>query len=593
MAPLLWLESCLAVLTVVAALYYPRSASNWLAAAEKRFAELAQRPRLCVVAVGISAIAARIAVLPILPTPVPCVHDEFSYLLAADTFAHSRLTNPPHPMWVHLETFHVIYQPTYASMFHPAQGLILALSQIVTGKPFWGVCLSMGLMCAAICWMLQGWVPARWALLGGLLAVMRFGVFSYWVNSYWGGAAAGIGGALVMGALPRISRSQKATDALLMGLGLALLANSRPYEGLVFCLPAVWILTPFVLREMKRSPGLTLRRTVLPLAGVCAVCIVAMTYYFWRVTGNPFQMPYVLSMRAYNPAPYFIWQSPNPIPTYHHQLIRDYYLEWALPQYTQMRSFLGFARATLGKLEWSWLFFLGPALSVPLILAMAIAPYGLSWQSLSRTTRFLLATCMVAVASLIPAVYFSPHYAAPMTCVIVALVVQAMRYVRGWRWRDKPAGLLVVRWIPLIYVVMLLVRMAATGRHWEFPTEMRPPWCSVGAGNLETRAQVLADLERKTGLQLAIVRYGTQHEMRDEWVYNAADIDRSKVVWARDMGPAQNQELVDYFRNRKAWLIEPDEEPPRIVPYAQAIGVSSELGQEPGKSTGSPLPRER
>jgi len=110
-------------------------------------------------------------------------------------------------MWVHFETFQVNMVPTYVSKYYPAQGIFLAIGQVVFGHPFWGVLLSSALMCAAICWMLQGWMPPAWALLGGILAVIRLGTFSYWANSYWGGAVAALSGALVLGALPRIKEN--------------------------------------------------------------------------------------------------------------------------------------------------------------------------------------------------------------------------------------------------------------------------------------------------------------------------------------------------------------------------------------------------
>src|SRR5438094_239453 len=212
---LLLIECCLAGIAVAFALTMPRLAARSFEKSAHVLGQLAQRKWLAVIAVGLLTLVLRAALLPILPIPEPVVHDEFGYLLAGETYAHGRLTNPSHPMWEHFETFSIIQKPTYQCYAQPAQGMILATGKILLGHPFWGVWLSAGLMCAAICWMLQGWLEPEWALLGGFLAALRLGTLSYWANSYWGGTAAAIGGAFVLGALPRIRKSQRIRDAVL------------------------------------------------------------------------------------------------------------------------------------------------------------------------------------------------------------------------------------------------------------------------------------------------------------------------------------------------------------------------------------------
>src|ERR1041385_1867588 len=171
---MLALEICLVAVCCALALTRPELGDRLFSRWQERVATFAQRRRLVVVICGAAALVLRLIILPILPIPQPAVSDEYSYLLLADTLAHGRLANPTHPMWIHFETFHVNWHPTYASMYYPGNALFLAFGQVVFGHPFWGVWLTSGLMCAALCWMLQAWFPPTWAFLGGMLPVIRF-----------------------------------------------------------------------------------------------------------------------------------------------------------------------------------------------------------------------------------------------------------------------------------------------------------------------------------------------------------------------------------------------------------------------------------
>jgi len=556
-------EVCLSLIAAAVAFGWPDVAAGLFDQIETTFAALARRRGLAVVVVGLADLLLRLAILPICPIPRPFVPDDFSFLLAADTFASGRLTNPTPAMWMHFESIHISMQPSYMSMYFPAQGMLLAAGKVLAGHAWFGVLCAGALMCATICWMLQAWLPPSWALLGGILAILRLGLFSCWVNSYHtAGPIAAIGGALVLGSLPRLLKAPRLRYTVLLAIGIILLATTRPYEGLLLCLPVAIALGRWLLFGNNRpNAAALLRLATIPLILVLAAG-AGMAYYNHRVFGSALTLPYTVNRSTYAMAPYFVWQPARPEPAYHHEVMRRFYYENELAALQDIQSPGGFFQQTSLKLARGVLFFSGVALLLPLLMFPNVLR--------DRRIRFLLICLAVMTAGVLLQIFFLAYYLAPFTVVFYALGLQAMRHLRQAPLDGARVGLGCVRLMVTLCVVLCGIRLAAGPLHIDMPEWPASTWNFNWYGPApfgQERAQIQTSLENLSGQQLAIVRYSHDHNPIDEWVYNAPDIDHSKVIWAREMEGDKNLELLNYYRRRQVWLVQPDLRPPAISPY--------------------------
>ncbi len=398
-----------------------------------------RRPRLSIALVGLLAGGLCATAGLWIRMPVPEVHDEFSYLLAGDTYAHGRLTNPTHPLWQHFESFHIIHQPTYMSMYPPGQGLFLGLGQVLTGRPIVGVWLSTALAVAAVCWMLQGWVPARWALCGGLLMAVHPTVFR-WGQSYWGGAVAMLGGALVLGALRRLARHWRVCDALWLGAGMGVLALSRPYEGAVLsalCVMTLWLWH----RHDRRLSGLEfLRRVLMPAAGVVAATMCWFACDNWRVTGNPLRLPYQEERSQYAPVRNsLLGLSAKRTNVYRHPVMQEFYEGWEMEQYTLFTANL--AEVISDKIATYSRGYFGLSVAPPLTGLVLVLLLGMRGLVRRRWMKIGLGIWLAFSVAQLPVTWAHfhyaalLHYAAPAYGFAALWVVESTRQLRLWRWQ--------------------------------------------------------------------------------------------------------------------------------------------------------------
>jgi hypothetical protein len=530
-------------------------AGPWI---EAGVARVARRTLWCMVALAVLPVALRLALLWRHPVPTPDIYDEFSHLLEADTLRHFRLANSAHPMPQFFETFFVLQEPSYSSIYPMGPGLALAAGWLLFGHPWAGVLLSMAAFCALCYWMLRGWTSPGWALAGGALAVCEFGPLNEWTNGYWGGFVPAIAGCLVFGALPRLRAGPRRREALLLGAGLGLHWLARPFETIFLAAAVALFFFPPIWRRAELRPLLRLApAAALPLLFALGLTLLQDK----QVTGSWTTLPEMASQYQYGVPPGLTVQA-KAVP--HRPLTSEQAMDYRMQSSFQsgaetLSSYFGRMEARVSRYRF---FFYAPLYLVLPVFLATIRSYRLAWVP--------IALLILALGvNFFPA--FQSHYMAAGTSAFVLMSVRGLDGLSRLRVRGAPAGkqcAAVVLALCFSQFIFWYAMHVFDDANWSLRARTYETWDSVNHRNPARRIMVNRQLESIPGKLVVFVRYYyPQHLFQDEWVNNAADIDGARVVWARDLGAEEDTKLIGYYPDRKPMLLEPDYQPPRLTPY--------------------------
>lgn len=524
---ILYLECGLLALAVVWATVRRHSRatdSRRVARRALAFARSCPRSRAGIVAAAglVGFVGAALLTVP-LGLPSPGTADSTAYRITAATFAAGHLVNPPapHPAVVPDQ---MLAEPVYTGKYPPGQSMFLALGFLV-GQPAFALWLAAGLLGAAMTWCCLGWMPRRWALLGALLILLRLCIGSYWNRTYWGGSVAAIGGALLFGGLGRLRQRDRARDLAILCAGLAILALTRPYEGLFAALPVLGWLGAWCSKRLVSEPRAALRSLAL-MTAVLVPALAFLAYYNFRVTGSPLRFAHQLYEEQSPVAGEFLWQR------WVRSEGRFSWVDLELPA-DERRGWWRVAVANFFHRGMTSAYFLiGPTLLLAVIATSVLL--------LRRPMLPLLfASCVLTVAGHAIVHFHFPHYSAPIAAPLWILGLTALRLLWLRRLRLFPQGAVLVGAAVVIETLSFVAQLPA-----------------LRSGPDDRQSLLAAELERRGGKHLVLVKPPESH------VQNFRDLVDAPVLWAADLGEESTRSLLEVYPDRQLWRFDPHAEEP-------------------------------
>jgi len=483
-------------------------------------------------------------ILFVIEKPSAKMIDELSYVFQAKTFLEGRLVNPTPPQWEHFQTFFIVPKPYFVSKFPPGQALFMALGGLISGEFVVGIWIIFILACVATYWMLLAYVKPHWAFLGVFAVASNGHLLLEWSNTYWGGALPMLGGALVFGAIKRIvdTNSKPLLNGILLALGVAILAYSRPFEGLI---ASISIIFPVFFGKVfsKYSFKFLLVKTIFPALIIIILALGFLFHYNKSITGSYSSLPYNLYHSRYETARSFLFQKPHETPEGIPYQMEKFHNNEKKRYFNRRSSIPGFLKGVADKLFMFGRYYVRVVYLIPFLFFL-FSPKHI-WQ------KYSLGVLLVLLLSNFITTWNETYYIAPITVLFIYMIISGFRSLSFRRWKYYRTT------VNTIIVLILLHPFIGVAAHIK---RDKSDFTSIKTNHI-------TKLNANDKKDLIIVHYEPEHKSNNDFVYNEPDIENADVIWARDLGENKNNELIDYFKERNIWYFFPDEDPDTLVKY--------------------------
>lgn len=521
------------LLLIPASLLLPERWAVIMRQSWRKCARFCQHPALMTCLFALLAFAGNMAFSLLVRLPEPYVVDEFSYLFGSETLMAGRLTNTTPPFHRHFSFIHNIETPTWQMKYPPGQSLLLAFGSLF-GHPIVGAWAGMALAIGGLCWMLQAVLPCRWAFVGTLL-----GLLNWWINmrhgqSYMGTSLAMIGGVTTLGALVRLLRAPRPIYGALLGLGLFLMAISRPYEGLIMSLPAALLVLRQLCITQARDRRALLIAGLLPCFLILLISFAWLGYYHKQVTGSAFVMPYQVWIQQKSR------QTLGALVSSVGRMISDE----RHPDYNLSQRIQFVLEHSVSRIK--------PSLLICFPVNLAISLAFLPVVRRRPWFRFFVTTTVITWTAIFleQPMWIAPEYTGPLLGPNILLMTLGIRGMSTLKLGSFRIG----GRLPVLFMAGTVLTFVGHCLRTEKAKPFPEP--------VQQRLQIAALLQKASGKDLVFVLPPQNPDYTFSWLSNHPDLADAEIIWALSLGSTADQLLRSHYRERRGWSLSWEENQP-------------------------------